>query len=103
MKLLLSFAHNPSLVTAKSILNVHYIYRHSVRNGLVFDQNGILFLQEMFTKDECCVRLQVVPRSICNIIFVALYCNPVSVHMNAFRTYNRIRMCYFGRTFSRHA
>ena len=60
-KILLSFVHNPSLITIKSILNVHFIYRHSVWNGLIYEQNRILFLQELFANDDYCVRLQFVP------------------------------------------
>ena len=42
-KLFLSFVKDPSLVTAKSILGVHYIYRYSIPNGLIYDQTGYYF------------------------------------------------------------
>ena len=60
-KLLLSFASDPSLVTVKSILDMYCIYRYSVRNGLIYDRNRILFRQELSVNDYRCIKLQVIP------------------------------------------
>ena len=39
--------------------------------------------------------LRIVPTSMRNIMFVAFHANPIGSHLNAYRTYHRIRQRYF--------
>ena len=92
--LMLSFVKDPLLVAFKSILDVYYIYLHSVQNGLIYDQNGILFSQELFSNDDGCIKLQVVLLLLCIIVYVTFHCNPIGGHLSIYKTYACICTCY---------
>ena len=40
-------------------------------------------------------RLQIVPKPLLNIVFVAFHSNPIGGHFNAYRTLHRLRLRYF--------
>ena len=51
-KLLLSFTKDPSIATNSALQHVHYIYRQPSRNGQLFEENGIIFIQDLFKNDD---------------------------------------------------
>ena len=94
-KLILLMIRKPEEWVKKNIDKVHFIYRNSLRNGLIVEEHGSLFLKEVFPNDTKFVKLRIVPTSLRNMIYVAFHCNPIGGHLNAFRTYFRIRLRYF--------
>ena len=52
-------------------------------------------MKEIFQDDDRYVELKIVPQSLRNIIFVVFHGNPIDGHLNAYRTYHKIRQCYF--------
>jgi hypothetical protein len=51
--------------------------------------------QEPIRGSASCTHLQIVPKSLLNIVFVAFHANPIGGHFNAYRTLHRIRLQYF--------
>jgi len=47
-KLMLDMVRNPANCVKENIDKVHFIYRNSLRNGLIIEENGCLFLKEVF-------------------------------------------------------
>ena len=65
------------------------------RQGHFAIRDKILFMREIFQNDDRCIELKIVPESLQNIIFVAFHSNPIGGHLNAHRTYHRVRQRYF--------
>jgi len=94
--LLLDMVANPALAESEeNVKQLHHIYRQPARQGAFSVRDGILFMKEIFQNDTKFVELRVVPTSLVNTIFVAFHANPVGGHLNAYRTYHRIRQRYF--------
>ena len=55
----------------------------------------MLIYQEPIRGSSSYTRLQIVPRPLLNIIFVAFHSNPLGGHLNAYRTLHRLRLRYF--------
>jgi len=93
---LIEIASNPSLAEEKTRIDrLHSIYRMPARRGHFTVENGILYMREHLAGDTKFVRLQIVPSSLCNAIFIAFHANPIGGHLNAFRTFHRIRQRFF--------
>jgi hypothetical protein len=39
-------------------------------------------------------RLQIVPKGLHDIVFIAFHSNPIGGHLNAYRTLHQLRLCY---------
>lgn len=92
MKLMLT---SPGEHKEENIRKVHFCYRDSLRRGLIVLENDQLFVKEVFPHDSQFVKLRIVPATLRNLIFTAFHANPIGGHLNAYRTYFRIRMRYF--------
>ena len=101
-KLLLSFAKDPSLTTEPVVQKMHWIHRQPSRDGQLFEENGILFIRDLFKNNDKCLRLQVVPVALRKILFVAFHYNPIGDYLDTFCTYNRIRLRFSGLTCLKH-
>lgn len=55
----------------------------------------MLIYREPLVGGESYTRLQLVPRTLRNIVFVAFHTNPIGGHFNAARTFHRIRLRFY--------
>ena len=95
-RLLLDIVASPTLGQTQAVVQkLDYIYRQPARQGNFAVRDTILFMKEIFQNDDKYVELKIVPESLRNIIFVAFHSNPIGGHLNAYRTYHRIRQRYF--------
>ena len=94
--LLLEIVSSPSMAQSQAVVQkLDYIYRQPARNGNFSKKDGIAYMKEIFQNDDRFVELKIVPQSSRNIIFVAFHANPIGGHLNAYRTYHRVRQRYF--------
>ena len=90
--LLLEIVSRPAMAQSQQVVQkLDYIYRQPARLGQFSVKDKILYMREIFQNDDRYVELKIVPTSLRNIIFVAFHSNPIGGHLNAFRTYHRIR------------
>jgi len=88
-------ASNPGIASPTELSKVHYIYRQPVCDGLIVAKAGILFLHKLFKGNDNTIKLQLVPASLQDIVFVAFHANPIGGHLSAYKTYQKIRLRYF--------
>jgi hypothetical protein len=86
---------NPSKICNESLSKVNYNYRGALRKSLLLIENDMIILREPIVGSDSYTRLQVVPRELYNIIFVAFHANPIGAHLNAYRTLHRIRLRFY--------
>jgi hypothetical protein len=88
--------NNPSLVVNKNLSKVHHTLRMPLRNNLLQLENDMIILCEPLGggSDSYC-KLRLVPPSLRNAIFVAFHANPIGGHLNYFRTFKNISLCYY--------
>ncbi len=65
-------------------------YRGPLRNSQILIEDGMLILQEPICGSTSYTRLQLVPRELRNILFVAFLTNAIGGHLNAYRTLHRL-------------
>ena len=96
LKLIHEFVLNPSKITNNANLQkVDYNYRQPLRQGRIFLENNLLILREPIRGYESYTRLQLVPKDIRNIVFIAFHTNPIGGHFNPYRTLHRIRLRFY--------
>ena len=77
-RLILDIIENPSLATKTNIERLHYSLRSPMRRKLVLVERGMIIIKEPI-KGECAFRrLQLVPRDLRQIVFIAFHANPDS-------------------------
>jgi len=54
----------------------------------------MLIFREPIRGSTSYTRLQIVPRGLYDIIFIAFHSNPIGGHLNAYRTLHRLRLRY---------
>ncbi|KAL3787769.1 LOW QUALITY PROTEIN: hypothetical protein HJC23_009820, partial [Cyclotella cryptica] len=87
---------NPHTINKASLSKLHYVYRGLIRRSqIVVTANGMLALHEPIESTDDSISLQLVPRSLRNIVFIAFHANPIGGHFNAYRTFSRIRLRFF--------
>ena len=90
--LLLEIVSIPAMCQSQAVLQkLDYIYRQPTRQGNFIIRGRILYMKEIFQDDDRYVELKIVPQSLRNNIFVAFHANPIGGHLNAYRSYHRIR------------
>lgn len=94
-KEILNMLKNPALVKKENLLKLHYTYRQPMRDSNIVLEDGILYFIERFANDTKFVKLRIVPDELRNIIFIAFHANPIGAHMDAARTYSRLRLRYY--------
>ena len=81
---------NLSKICNESLSKVNYNYRGALCKSLLLIENDMIILREPIMGSNSYTRLQVVPRELYNIIFVAFHANPIGAHLNAYRMLHRI-------------
>ena len=95
-KILSDMVADPGLTSDKEVLGkLHFVYREPARRGNFTIRDGILYMKEIFAHNDKFVELRIVPESLRNIIFIAFHANPIGAHLDAPRTFHRIRQRYF--------
>jgi hypothetical protein len=89
------FALNPSTISNKALALVNHNYRGQLRQSNIFVENDMLITREPIAGTSSYTRLQLVPRELRNILFVAFHTNPMGGHLNAYRTLHRLRLRFY--------
>jgi hypothetical protein len=94
---ILSFVENPGTTSQRSLgaAKINANYRQALRQSNLKLDNGILYYHEPIVGSESYAKLQVVPAAFRNIVFVAFHSNPLGGHLNAARTFHRIRLRFY--------
>ena len=94
--MLLDMVASPAIAQSQEVVNtLPYIYRQLARQGHFTIKDNILFMREIFQDGDRYIELKIVPESLRNMIVVAFCSNPIGGHLNAHRTYHRVRQQYF--------
>jgi len=86
---------NPSKITNKSLTNVNHNYCGQLRQSLIVIENDMLILHEPIIGTSSLTRLQLVPAKLMNIVFIAFHTNAIGGHLNAYRTFHRLRLHFY--------
>ena len=86
---------NPGLIKKENLLKIHYVYRAPLRHMYITQEDGLLYLKERLMDRDTYVKLQIVPKSLRNIIFIAFHSNPAGAHFSLYQTFHKIRLRYF--------
>jgi hypothetical protein len=86
----------PHTITKDSILKLHYVFRGLIcHSQLMITDDGMLAIHESIESTNDSILLQLTPRSLHNIVFIAFHSNPIGGHFNAYHTFSHIRLCFF--------
>ena len=87
---------NPHMINMTSLSKRHYVDHGLIcPSQIVIMANGMLALHEPIESTDDSISLQLLPRYLCNIVFIAFHANPISGHFNAYHTFSRIRVRFF--------
>jgi hypothetical protein len=89
------FVLNPSTISIKALAEVNHNYRGTLRQSNILVENDMLIMSEPIAGTWSYTRLQLVPRELQNILFVAFHTNPMGGHLNAYRTLHRLRLWFY--------
>ncbi len=81
---------NPSLICNQSLSKGNHNYRGPLRQSLILVEDDMLILKEPIGGTSSYMRLQLVPRELFNVLFVAFHTNAMGGHLNAYRTLHRL-------------
>ena len=84
------FTLNPSTISNKALAEVNHNYHGPLRQSNILVENDMLIMREPIAGTLSYTRLQLVPRELMNILFVAVHTNPMGGHLNAYRTLHRL-------------
>jgi hypothetical protein len=75
------FVQNPGTLSQRSLdaANLDPNYHQVLRQLCLHHDNGILYYHEPIAGSESYAKLQVVPKKLCNIVFIAFHSNPLGV------------------------
>ncbi len=77
-----------------TLLKVHYAYCQPLRQSHIVIEDKMLILREPICGSTSYTGLQIIPKELCNILFVAFYSNPIGGHLNTYPTLHHLRMQY---------
>ena len=86
---------NPSSISNATLADVNYNYRMPLRRSQIVIEDDMLIFREPISGTTSFTRLQIVPKELYNIIFIAFHANPIGGHLNAYRTLHRIRLRFY--------
>ncbi len=79
----------------KTLAEVNHNYRGPLRQSNILLENDMLIMREPIAGTSSYTHLQLVPRELRNILFVAFHTNPMGGHLNAYRTLHRLRLRFY--------
>ena len=83
---------NPGKICKDTLKSVHYTYHQPLRQSFIVIEDDMLIFREPIRGSTSYTRLQIVPRGLYDIIFIAFHSNPIGGHLNAYRTLHRLRL-----------
>jgi hypothetical protein len=86
---------NPLLICNKCLSEVNHHYRGPLRLSQILFEDGMLHLRKPICGSTSYTRLQLVPREMYNIFFIAFHTNAIGGHLNVYRTLHRLRLCFY--------
>ncbi len=95
MCLIRESAQNPSQITNKRLSKVNHNYRGPLPQSQISIEDSMLILKEPICGSASYTHLQLVPRELCNILFIAFHTNAIGGHLNAYRTLHRLRLSFY--------
>ena len=94
-RLILQMLKNPALITPGKIDKLHYALRHPMRQSMIYEEDGIIFIRERVPNKNISFSLRLVPKILRNIIFIAFHANPMGGHFALYQTLHRIRLRFY--------
>jgi hypothetical protein len=93
----LGFVQNPGTIINKNLEDskLDSNYRAALHQSQIALEDGLLIYRKPIAGSESYARLQLVPAQYRNIVFVAFHTNPIGGHLNASRTFHRIRLRFY--------
>ncbi len=85
---------NPSNMCRETLKSVHYSHRQPLRQSLIVIEDKMLIFRKPIQGSTSHTRLQIVPKGLHDIVFIAFHSNPIGGHLNAYRTLHQLRLCY---------
>ena len=92
---MIQMCQNSSLIIKTNLNKIHHVYRGPMRSSHILFEDGFLFLKERLSTQGNYLKLQIVPRDIKNIIFIAYHANPIRGHLATYQTSTKIRLRYY--------
>jgi len=87
---------NPSKLTNKALTKINYNYHAALRKSLIVLEDDVLIYHEPLAGGNgSYTRLQLVSWEFRNILFIAFHTNPISGHLNSYRTLHRLCLWYY--------
>jgi hypothetical protein len=74
---------NPSKMCRKTLKSVHYSYQQPLCQSLIMIEDKMLIFREPIQGSTSYTCLQIVPKGLYDIIFIAFHSNPIGKHLNA--------------------
>jgi hypothetical protein len=88
-------ALNPSLISTQALSKVNHNFCGPLRQSLISVEDDMLILWGPVSGRDSYKHLTLVPCKLYNIVFIAFHMNPISGHLNAYRTLHRLRLQYY--------
>jgi len=86
---------NPLTINNKVLAEVNHNYCGPLSQSNILVENDMLIMREPIAGTLPYTRLQLVPRELRNILFVAFHTNPMGGHLNAYRTLHCLRLRFY--------
>ena len=86
---------NPLLISNITLADVNYNYRMPLRKSHICVKDNMLIFKEPIAGSTLFTRLQIVPKELYNLIFIAFHSNPIGEHLNAYFTLHRICLRFY--------
>jgi hypothetical protein len=86
---------NPLMINNQALAKVNHNYCGPLRQSLISVENNMLILKEPIGGTSSYTRLQLVPRELSNILFIAFHTNAMGGNLNAYWTLHRLRLWFY--------
>ena len=86
---------NPSLISNTTLADVNYNLRMPFRKSHICIEDNMLILKEPTIGSTLLTGLQIVPKELYNLIFIAFHVNPIGGHLNAYCTLHCIFLRFY--------
>jgi hypothetical protein len=86
---------NPSLISNATLADVNYNYQMPLCKSHICIKDNMLIFKEQIVGSTLFTQLQIVPKELYNLIFIAFHANPIGGNLNAYRTLHHIRLRFY--------
>ena len=71
------------------------MYHHALQNSQLIIEKEMIIFKEDVHGEATYVKLQVIPKGLRDVIFVAFHSNPIGGHFNVYQTFHRIKLRFY--------